>query len=83
MRVAEVAHLLTRDAAPEKIRALIPITISEIETAFAATDRLQAPTRSTCLYASEALVQAAGSHGSGSISVSRCTANLIHFGGTS
>lgn len=43
--VAEVAHLLARDAAPERIRALIRTTISEIETAFAPIDRLQARTR--------------------------------------
>ncbi|MGY4169901.1 Eco57I restriction-modification methylase domain-containing protein [Bradyrhizobium sp. USDA 4529] len=43
--VAEVAHLLARDAVPEKIRALIRTTISEIEGAFSAIDRLQARTR--------------------------------------
>ncbi|WP_210266007.1 hypothetical protein [Bradyrhizobium australiense] len=43
--VAEVAHLLARDAAPEKIRALIRTTISEIETAFTTIDHLQARTR--------------------------------------
>lgn len=43
--VAEVAHLLARDASPERIRALIRTTISEIEMAFATIDHLQARTR--------------------------------------
>jgi hypothetical protein len=41
--VAEVAHLLARDAAPERIRALIRTTISEIEATFATIGRLQKP----------------------------------------
>jgi adenine-specific DNA-methyltransferase len=45
MMVAEVAHLLARDAAPDTIRALIRTTISEIESTFTAIDRLQARTR--------------------------------------
>lgn len=43
--VAEVAHLVARDAAPERIWALIRMTISEIEYSFTTIDRLQARTR--------------------------------------
>ncbi len=43
--VAEVAHLIMRDAAPERIRALIRTTISDIEGAFTQIDRLQSRTR--------------------------------------
>ena len=43
--VAEVSHLLARDAAPERIRALIRMTISEIEYSFTTIRRLQARTR--------------------------------------
>jgi adenine-specific DNA-methyltransferase len=43
--VAEVAHLIAREAAPERIRALIRATISEIESSFNTIDRLQARTR--------------------------------------
>ncbi|WLA61408.1 Eco57I restriction-modification methylase domain-containing protein [Bradyrhizobium diazoefficiens] len=45
--VAQIAHLLARDAAPERIRALIRTTISEIEGKFTTIDRLQARTRLT------------------------------------
>ncbi|KRR25454.1 hypothetical protein CQ14_09760 [Bradyrhizobium lablabi] len=43
--VAEVAHLVARDAAPERIRALIRSSIFEIENSFTIIDRLQARTR--------------------------------------
>jgi adenine-specific DNA-methyltransferase len=43
--VAEVTHLIARVAAPERIRALIRATISDIESSFNTIDRLQARTR--------------------------------------
>ena len=43
--VAAVAHLIVRDAAPERIRALIRTTISDIEGTFNQIDRLQSRTR--------------------------------------
>lgn len=42
---AEVAHLLVRDAAPERIRALVRTVIAEIEGSFTTIDRLHARTR--------------------------------------
>ncbi len=43
--VAEVAHLVAREAAPERLRALIRSSIVEIENSFTIIDRLQARTR--------------------------------------
>jgi adenine-specific DNA-methyltransferase len=43
--IAEVAHLIARDAAPERLRALIRSTISDIENSFTTIDRLQSRTR--------------------------------------
>ena len=43
--VADVAHLIARDAAPERIRALVRTTVSEIESSFTTVDRLQSRTR--------------------------------------
>lgn len=43
--IAEVAHLMARDAAPERLRTLIRATISDIENSFTTIDRLQSRTR--------------------------------------
>jgi adenine-specific DNA-methyltransferase len=43
--VADVAHLIARDAAPESFRTLVRTTVSEIESSFTSVDRLQSRTR--------------------------------------
>ena len=45
LMVANVAHLIARDAASERIRALVRTTVSEIESSFTTVDRLQSRTR--------------------------------------
>jgi adenine-specific DNA-methyltransferase len=41
----KVAHLVAREATPERIRAIVRTTISEIESSFTKIDRLQSRTR--------------------------------------